>query len=454
MKKICLLITVLVFCTSLYAQKQFDSTAYATFYQNIWEKPVYQPGTSEKLLDEQEKIAGLSKLWAEAKYNFANFDLVPNLNWDSLYQSFIPKVQATQSTEAYYKTLQHFYQYLHDGHTGVSMPMNYYKEKNGILPIEIRWVENKAIVVRNLSKVTNEQAIRPGMELVAFNHVPVHQFIQKEISPYLSFSTSQDSIERIYRYDLMIGKAGTPVTLTFKGNKNKEIKNNVQYIPFEQFFGNYPMIDFKVLKGNIGYLQINSFNDERVVSLYDSLFPAIAKTSGLIIDIRNNGGGNGSNGYEILSSLTENTFYTGKSVIRRYRPVGRAWGSIMSTDIESEDWVPRKKQLYTQPVIVLVSGATYSAAEDFASAFKIMKRGKLMGSTTGGSTGQPITFGLPGGGVARVCAKRDFIWDGTEFIGIGIQPDIYQLPTIKGIIENKDEVLDAALQTLDVSFKK
>ena len=54
-------------------------------------------------------------------------------------------------------------------------------------------------------------------------------------------------------------------------------------------------------------------------------------------------------------------------------------------------------------------------------------------------------FTLPGGGTARVCAKRDYYADGREFIGVGIIPDIQVRPTVKGIASEKDEVLEAAL---------
>jgi hypothetical protein len=58
-------------------------------------------------------------------------------------------------------------------------------------------------------------------------------------------------------------------------------------------------------------------------------------------------------------------------------------------------------------VLVLTSARTYSAAEDFVVAFDAMQRGRIVGEATGGSTGQPLLFDLPGGGKARICTKRD-----------------------------------------------
>ena len=442
-----LLATLLSFAG--FSQKRFDSAAYTQFNQDRWEKfdfAGFMGPHAEHPLNQDERIAGLSKCWSEARYNFANFDLVPSLDWDSLYQSFIPKVMATTTTLEYYQVLQNFYQYLRDGHTGINLPFSFFKDKNAIVPLEVRWIENKAIVIENTSTIKAEQVIKPGMELVAFNGVELKKYIQQNISPYLHFSTPQDSIDRIYRYELFPGTAGKEVNLTFKTTSGATLTQTLKYKSVEKYWDRFPLVSFKVLKGNIGYLQINSFNEERLVKLFDSLYAYIAPTKALIIDVRNNGGGNGNNGFEILGCLTDKPFNQGKTALRHYRPVGRAWGDVENTSIDTYDWKPYKKTTYTAPVVVLTSAATYSAAEDFTSVYKSMKRGLVIGEPTGGSTGQPVMFSLPGGGMGRVCAKRDYFYDGTEFVGVGIQPDIVVHPTIKGVAACKDEVLEAAVQ--------
>jgi C-terminal processing protease CtpA/Prc len=67
---------------------------------------------------------------------------------------------------------------------------------------------------------------------------------------------------------------------------------------------------------------------------------------------------------------------------------------------------------------------------------------------TGGSTGQPVSFNLPGGGEARVCGKHDSYPDGKEFVGIGINPDIIVQPTIKDLLNGVDAAKEKALQLL------
>jgi C-terminal processing protease CtpA/Prc len=430
------------------AQKIFDSASYIAFYETKWERINFDTSAKTRVpLNENERIAGLSKCWSEAKYNFANFDLIPTLNWDSLYLAFIPKVMKAKNNNNYYKVLQNFYSHLHDGHSGVTSPEIF--SYNAAFPIDVRWIENKAIVTKVKSAGADWKDVKPGDELIVFQNQPVKDYVSTNVSPFLSYSTPQDSIERIYRYELFFGREGSASQMTFKNEKGKETSKVFTREKVASLWNPEKLLGYRVLPGNIGYLQLLSFNSDKIVAQFDSLFPQIEKTKALIIDLRDNGGGNGNNGFEIIGNLSDKPFYTGKQAIRYYRPVGRSWGSVEKIDITGDDWKPYKNKLYDKPVALLIGGATYSAAEDFISAFKSINRGKIFGTPSGGSTGQPVMFNLPGGGFGRVCAKRDFAVNGVEFVGIGFQPDILVDQTIKSIRAGKDDVLEAAIRSFN-----
>jgi C-terminal processing protease CtpA/Prc len=55
---------------------------------------------------------------------------------------------------------------------------------------------------------------------------------------------------------------------------------------------------------------------------------------------------------------------------------------------------------------------------------------------------------LPGGGVLRVCSKRDSYPDGKEFVGFGIDPDITVEPTQLDIYEGRDPALAKAIEAI------
>src|SRR6476661_2057012 len=101
-------------------------------------------------LSEDEKVAGLSKFWAEIRFNFANFDLVPDLDWDALYLAYLPKVRQTRSTLEYYQVLEELCARLKDGHTNV-IPPREIAEMYGRPPLRTALFEDKVLITRVLS---------------------------------------------------------------------------------------------------------------------------------------------------------------------------------------------------------------------------------------------------------------------------------------------------------------
>ena len=60
---------------------------------------------------------------------------------------------------------------------------------------------------------------------------------------------------------------------------------------------------------------------------YIKAFPEISKAKAIIFDVRDNGGGNGSVGFTILSTIVNKNFATSAAATRDYKPSLRAWGN-------------------------------------------------------------------------------------------------------------------------------
>jgi len=396
-------------------------------------------------LTDAEKVAGLSLAWSMAKYNFVHFDHA-NIDWNQLYLDYLSKVQNTTSTAEYYRVLMSFYAQLKDGHTNIYPPDSLNAEFYSRPPFRTELIEGRVFVNQVFSDSLYKSGIVPGLEVIKINAEPVISYADKYIKPYMSSSTPQDMGIREFSYALFSGPANKPVTIEFKDRNGKIITRSIARTGYHDVKGLKTM-EYKNI-GGIGYLTINNFEDNTIIKQFDSLYTAdIAKTKGLIIDIRYNGGGDGGIGYNILGRLTDKPFFTSSSrVLKQYsRP-----GSESEWEDNGENrWGASGKIFYNNPVIVLVGPRTFSAAEDFTVAFDYMKRGKLVGLPTGGSTGQPVPFILPGGGSARVCGKHDTYPDGKEFVGIGIMPDVTVKKTIKDLWNGTDATKDKALELLN-----
>ena len=235
---------------------------------------------------------------------------------------------------------------------------------------------------------------------------------------------------------------------------------------------NDSLLTVKWYDENIAYVALNSFDDEKIDTLFKQRLPELYRTKALIIDLRNNGGGNTNIGTDILQYLMKDSvmqhsrYYT-----RENLGAFRAWGKYV--DVKDTinnawntkawlvnhdayyydfDYAPDTFHLAAQrlvvPTAILVSHNTASAAEDFLISAANQKHMIKIGQRSFGSTGQPFLFDLPGGGGARVCTKKDTYPDGSEFVGYGVKPDIEAEQTLKDFIDNKDVALNAALKYL------
>nr|WP_314863003.1 S41 family peptidase [uncultured Undibacterium sp.] len=400
----------------------------------------------------EEKIAGLSLFWARARDSFVHFDKVPNLQWNKVYMEYLSKVMATQTTAQYYRVLMQIAPLLKDGHTNIYPPEQLHKDFYKRPPMRTHLIEDK-VIVSAISSPSIRSKLSVGDEIIEIDGMPVKEYAMKKIAPYVSSSTAQDFNLRTFSYQLLSGSEQQALHFRIRSADGKEKEIQVA----RSGYSDLEVSDnknFKMLVGDIAYISIDHFENKNSVKAFTEAFPQIKKAKGLIIDVRKNGGGSSSYGLQILSYLTTQTIPSANSYIRADNGYTLTHGPDITwkvLDGKKSTSNNTNQDIYTGPVVVLTGAATFSAAEDFVVSYQLLKRGLTMGETTGGSTGQPLGFDLPGGGSARICVKRDTYPDGSDFVGKGLQADIEVKPTISDIRNGIDPVLNRALQELIVT---
>lgn len=398
----------------------------------------------------EEKVAGLSLFWSEARRNFVHFDHVPELKWDEVYMQYLGKVIAAPTTRDYYLLMTQLAALLQDGHTNVEMPAELARAAYARPPLRTALVEDK-VLVRHVGDEDVARRVRAGEEIVAIDGEPVKQYAERRVAPFVSSSTPQDKAVRVFGYQLLSGDEAQAVRLRLRGEAGAEREELVERSL--KYRAPAPA-GFKMLPGAIAYIALDQFENDRDVKAFELALPQILGAKGLLIDVRRNGGGSSKFGMAVLSYLTKAPiagtlgFVRGEEAYTRAQGGGYVKWSPVVGNGEPYRAGAARDQVFTGPVAVLTGAQTFSAAEDFTAAYKMMKRGIIVGEATGGSTGQPLRFDLPGGGKARICVKRDVYPDGTSFVGKGIAPDIEVRETVAGLRAGRDPVMERALAEL------
>lgn len=429
-------------------------------------------------LSNAEKIYGLSRFWQEVNCNFVYLDKVDRKAWDEGYIQLIEEVQQTTNDYEYYRLLEKFCAYLKDGHTNIYMPESLRNKITGTdfgdYRIFLSNIEGKAIVTAVNKNKRNE--IPVGSEIVKVNGIPVKTHINENVKPYISSST-EHILEDWGVSRMLEGVMGTTLNIEFRtpGNKMRSLSltrtkaGEHKMVP-DLISGG--LLEYRWLDKNTGYLSLNSFSDEKINEIFLEKLPEISRAKKLVIDLRKNGGGNTNIGVEILKYFVKDSLlYGSRSYTRKHNAAMKAWGGWVSEKDTvgntgaAETYLAGKDLLYHEfdyqpwkigkpeinivvPTVILFGHNTASAAEDFLIFTENQEHIITIGQPSFGSTGQPYFFELPNGAAARICTKKDTYPDGREFVGYGIQPDIFVRKKLEDFINNEDPALEEAKRYL------
>jgi len=190
-------------------------------------------------------------------------------------------------------------------------------------------------------------------------------------------------------------------------------------------------------KGKLGYLHIRGMNFPSFYKFEEELYSAAAGKDGLIVDVRENGGG--STADHLLTALTQPAHAI---------TVPRGGGPGYPQD-------RRVYATWTRPIVVLCNQNSFSNAEIFAHAIKTLKRGKLVGVTTAGGVISTGATGIMDVGTLRLPGRGWFLPDTGEDMELnGAVPDFAVWPQPADFAKGLDAQLAKAVEVLEVDVKE
>lgn len=248
------------------------------------------------------------------------------------------------------------------------------------------------------------------------------------------------------------GKDLTEVVSKMKGAQGTKVKITIIRdgaedpidLTIERQKINIPTIDYKMLKDNIGYIQIIEF-DEITISQFNSAIKDLEKMGmeGLIIDVRDNPGG-------LLESVV--------SILDRLLPKCLL---VYTEDKNKErtDKYAEKPDQFSKPMAVLINDESASASEIFAGALQDYKKATIVGTTSFGKGIVQQVIPLTDGTAVKLTISKYFTPKGRNIHGTGIVPDVEveladDLKQMVTVPLDKDNQVQKAIEILKEQIEK
>ena len=383
------------------------------------------------------RLLALYRYWNQIQYFFPYKNLIPG-DWKNALNEFIPKLIEANNQEKYTLSMLELIAKIKDTHAniyGYNVALQKYFGDN-MAPFELKFIENKPVVTAFYNEAFGKlTGLQIGDALLSINNLSIDDLLKQKL-PYMPASNYATQLRNVAPYLTRTNDSALSISYlrgenTFntviKTYPTKEINKYRIHPPMEN--------SFRMLDSNIAYINHATIKRKEL----QQLFKTIANTKALIIDDRNYPSDFAL--YELSSYLVERSTPFTKITTGNIAHPGLF--TFTSTLRVGDRF--KYKNYYKGKVIILVNELTQSSAEFHAMAYQMAPKAIVMGSTTAGADGNVSQIIIPGGIGSIISGIGIYYPDGRETQGVGIVPDIECKPTIKSIIETRDEVLEKAV---------
>ncbi len=195
---------------------------------------------------------------------------------------------------------------------------------------------------------------------------------------------------------------------------------------------------WSIIDDSIGYMYFSSFQNS--ISQFDNILREFDEEEvvGLVLDMRGNGGGSSAARRVLFSYFIDEPTLAGYNIYKT------GSGHDEFTEPLPEVIEPGN-YFFDKPVTLLTDRGCYSSTSHFAEYMKGLPNVTLIGDTTGGGGGTPVSTYLPNGWSMR-CSGDIFLGRTFHNIEEGTDPDIFV--NIDPTNINEDAIIERAIQEL------
>jgi C-terminal processing protease CtpA/Prc len=384
------------------------------------------------------RVLALFRYWNMVEYWFPYRDITGK-PWQQVLDDYLPVLVAARTPGEYNTALAKLIVEIEDTHATLATRTNPLPPYGDCLaPVALRFVADRPTVAdyRHATKGP-ASGLEIGDVVVAVDGEPVGRLVEEWL-PYYPGSNRPAKLGRMARWFLRGACAPAELTV-MRGSSRIDVRT--ERIPLAEIdqrilsTHDRPGETFQWLADDVAYLKLSTIRQADIPAYLDSL----QRARGLVVDIRNYPG-------EFVVFTLSGHFVREPTEFARFTaPDLQNPGSfVMGMPLSLQPLEPH----FGGPIAVLVDEATISQAEYTAMALRAAPQAFVVGSTTQGADGNVSTLPLPGGLSSTFSGLGVFYPDGSPTQRIGIVPDVVVEPTVEGIRDGRDEVLERALREI------
>lgn len=393
--------------------------------------------------DAGTRLLSLYRYWNMIQYFFPDKHLIGE-DWNKVLGEFIPLFVNDTNALDYQLTCLKLIARIHDTHANIWGGADTLDKVRGAyyMPMQVKFIENKLVVTDYyIDTLAIKDKLKPGDVIERIDGVPVADLVQQYL-PYIAASNYETQLRNLAlaRGSLMRStKPSSELTVRRNDQTFTITINRVAAAPVFNAIDHdgHHTEGYKLWNKNVGYIYPGKLKDGDIKEIKE-LF---ANTKGIIIDMRCYPTAwmpfvypdwfNAEHKQFVTFTRCDVT-YPGRFIYEKGIPVGK-----------------KRSDNYKGKVVILVNSQTQSSAEYQAMALSTAPGAMVIGSTTAGADGNVSEIVLPGGIKTMISGIGILYPDGTETQRKGLKIDKEVKPTIKGIQEGRDEVMEAALMIIE-----